>query len=38
MDMGIRYQEVIELRDGVAKYSKRDLNVVWTDDRSLGGQ
>ena len=38
MDMGIRYQEVIEMRDGVAKYSKRDLNVVWTEDRPLGGQ
>lgn len=38
MDMGIRYQDVIEIRDGVAKYLKRDLNVVWTEDRPLGGQ
>ena len=37
-DMGIRYQDTIELRDSVAKYSKRDLKVVWTDDRPLGGQ
>ncbi len=38
MDMGIRYQETIEVREGVAKYLKRDLNVVWTEDRPLGGE
>ena len=37
MDMGIRYQESIEIRDGVAKYIKRDLNVVWSEDRPVGG-
>jgi hypothetical protein len=37
-EMGIRYQDVIEIRDGVAKYIKRDLNVVWTEDRQLGGR
>lgn len=35
LDMAIRYSEVIELRDDVAKYLKRDLNVVWTEDRAL---
>lgn len=37
-DMGIRYQDIIELRDGVGKYIKRDLKLVWTEDRPLGGQ
>lgn len=37
-EMGIRYQDVIELREGVAKYTKRNLNLVWTEDRQLKGQ
>lgn len=36
MDMGIRYQETIEIRDGQAKYRRRDLNVVWNEDREMG--
>ncbi len=35
MDMAIRYRELIELRDGVARYRSRDLDVVWTEDRAL---
>ncbi len=36
MDMGIRYQETIEVRGGAAKYSRRDLIIVWTEDRPMG--
>lgn len=36
MDMGIIYEDVIELRDGAAKYLSRDLKVIWTEDRPLG--
>lgn len=42
LDMYIRYQDVIELRDGDARYLQRDLTVVAQDERevrapSLGG-
>lgn len=36
MDMGIRYQDVIEMRAGVARYIRRDLHVVWQEDRPMG--
>lgn len=35
LDMAIRYQDVIELRDGQAKYCSRDLLLVWSEDRLL---
>ncbi|PLW69585.1 nuclear transport factor 2 family protein [Pseudohalioglobus lutimaris] len=35
MDMGIRYQDVIEVRGGEARYLSRDLNVVWQDEREI---
>jgi hypothetical protein len=38
MDMGIRYRETIELREGTGKYLRRDLDVVWTEDRVMEGQ
>jgi len=34
-DMYIRYQDVIELRDGVARYLQRNLTVVAQDEREL---
>ncbi|MAY37526.1 MULTISPECIES: nuclear transport factor 2 family protein [Spongiibacter] len=35
MDMGIRYHDVIVLRDGIGKYLSRDLTLVWQEDRPL---
>lgn len=35
LDMGIRYQDVIEVRDDEARYLSRDLNVVWQDEREI---
>lgn len=32
LDMGIRYQDVIENAGGICRYLSRDLNVVWTQD------
>jgi hypothetical protein len=32
LDMGIRYQDVIENNGGIAKYISRDLKVVWSQD------
>ena len=32
LDMGIRYQDVIEYIGGGFKYTSRDLHVVWTQD------
>lgn len=37
LDMGIRYQDVIEDVGGVYKYISRDLHVVWTQDLSCQG-
>ncbi len=36
LDMGIRYRETIEIREGQARYNTRHLNLVWTEDRPLG--
>ncbi len=35
LDMGIRYQDVIEVRAEGARYLSRDLNVVWQDEREI---
>ena len=35
LDMGIRYQDVIENIGTGFKYTSRDLNVVWTQDLPL---
>jgi|TARA_R100000005_G_scaffold96027_1_gene80204 hypothetical protein len=35
LDMGIRYQDVIEMRAGEARYLSRDLKVVWQDEREI---
>ena len=35
LDMGIRYQDVIENIGGNFRYTSRDLNVVWTQDLPL---
>jgi hypothetical protein len=35
LDMGIRYQDVIEMRAGEARYLSRDLQVVWQDEREI---
>jgi len=32
LDMGIRYQDVIEEDSGTFKYTSRDLNIVWQQD------
>lgn len=32
LDMGIRYKDTIEKRDGVFKFSRRDLDIVWVQD------
>ena len=32
LDMGIRYQDVIEDFAGTFKYASRDLNIIWTQD------
>lgn len=37
LDMGIRYRETIVRSSGTWKYSKRHLNVVWTQDLPLQG-
>lgn len=37
MDMGIRYDDHISLVDGRYRYTRRDLNVVWTQDLPLQG-
>lgn len=35
LDMYIRYQDVIELRGGIARYVQRDLTVVTQDEREV---
>lgn len=35
LDMYIRYQDVIELRDGEGRYLQRDLTVVARDERQI---
>lgn len=37
LDMGIRYQDVIEDAGGSYRYTSRDLNVVWTQDLPCQG-
>ncbi|WP_116365323.1 nuclear transport factor 2 family protein [Parahaliea mediterranea] len=37
LDMGIRYQDVIEDVGGHYRYTSRDLNVVWTQDLPCQG-
>ncbi len=37
LDMGIRYQDVIENNGGIARYISRDLRVVWTQDLPCQG-
>lgn len=37
LDMGIRYQDVIEEVGGSYKYTARDLHVVWTQDLPCQG-
>lgn len=37
LDMGIRYQDVIEDDSGTYRYASRDLNVVWTQDLPCQG-
>lgn len=37
LDMGIRYQDVIENTGQGFRYTSRDLNVVWTQDLPLLG-
>ena len=37
LDMGIRYQDVIENNGGICRYLSRDLNVVWTQDLPCQG-
>jgi len=32
LDMGIRYQDVIESIGGAFRYTSRDLHIVWTQD------
>ncbi len=37
LDMGIRYQDVIENAGGICRYLSRNLNVVWTQDLPCQG-
>ncbi|MBT4520273.1 MAG: SnoaL-like domain-containing protein [Halieaceae bacterium] len=37
LDMGIRYQDVIENFSGTCKYLSRDLNIIWTQDLPIQG-
>lgn len=37
LDMGIRYQDVIENVEGRFRYTSRNLNVVWTQDLPCQG-
>lgn len=37
LDMGIRYQDVIENNGGIARYISRDLKVIWTQDLPCQG-
>ncbi|TXS95257.1 nuclear transport factor 2 family protein [Parahaliea maris] len=37
LDMGIRYQDVIEDNSGTYRYASRDLDVVWTQDLPCQG-
>ena len=37
LDMGIRYQDVIENNGGIVKYISRDLKVVWSQDLPCQG-
>jgi hypothetical protein len=37
LDMGIRYQDVIENIGGIAKYISRDIKVIWSQDLPCHG-
>ncbi len=37
LDMGIRYQDVIENAGGICRFLSRNLNVVWTQDLPCQG-
>lgn len=37
LDMGIRYQDVIENNGGIARYISRDLKVIWSQDLPCRG-
>lgn len=35
LDMAIRYQEQVVFRDGGYRYTRRDVEIVWTSDQPL---